>query len=70
MKRKQLTNNQMCKIVELGSENKSLKLTIKELSKYLARATNDLETMSLQYGDDGSNQLIKRIREVLDAENN
>lgn len=65
MKRTPLTNPQMCEIVTLRTSNKKLTERGKELEKYLLRATNELETVTSQYGDDGSKHLIDRVRQVL-----
>lgn len=68
MKDRRLTNAKMCEIVTLRTGNREKEARIKELEKYLLRATNELEIVTSQYGDNGSKHLIDRVREVLNGQ--
>lgn len=59
------TNKEMCDIVTLRARNRLLGERIKELEKYLNRAMREIETLQVQVGDNQSNQLLDRIKEVL-----
>lgn len=59
------TNAQMCDIVKLRARNRLREERVKELEKYLNRAMREIETLQAQVGDNQSNQLLDRIKEVL-----
>lgn len=61
-------NHEMVEIVELRRSNRNLAERNKELEKWLDRANRELETISAQYGDDGSKHLINRIKNVMKGE--
>lgn len=62
-----LTNTQMCDIVILRARNRLRDDRIKELEKYLNRAMREIETLQAQVGDNQSNQLLDRMKEVLET---
>ena len=59
------TNTQMCDIVILRARNRLRDDRIKELEKYLNRAMREIETLQAQVGDNQSQHLIDRMKEVL-----
>lgn len=61
------TNTQMCDIVILRARNRLRDDRIKELEKYLNRAMREIETLQAQVGDNQSNQLLDRMKEVLET---
>lgn len=62
-----LTNTQMCDIVILRARNRLRDDRIKELEKYLNRAMREIETLQAQVGDNQSQHLIDRVKEVLET---
>lgn len=61
------TNTQMCDIVILRARNRLRDDRIKELEKYLNRAMREIETLQAQVGDNQSQHLIDRVKEVLET---
>ena len=59
------TNAEMVEIVTLRRENKSLTERNTELTKMLARAAREIETLQAQLGDDGSRYLLDKIEHVI-----
>ena len=59
------TNAEMVEIVTLRRENKSLTERNTELTKMLARAVREIETLQAQLGDVGSRYLLDKIRHVI-----
>lgn len=66
MAKREVSNALMCEVVTLRGKARQQNERIALLEKYLRRACNDLETLSAQYDDDGSEHLTNKIRSVLD----
>jgi len=65
MTKRAKTTAEMVEIVTLRRENKSLTERNTELTKMLARAAREIETLQAQLGDDGSRYLLDKIEHVI-----
>lgn len=63
MPKQEMTNTRMCEIASLRVRNRHLEQASKDKDKLLRRAYRELETLSAQHDDDGSNGLIERIKQ-------
>lgn len=59
------SNNEMVALVLARQECKRQKERIAELTKMLSRAGRELELVTAQHDDKGSDGLIERIKQVL-----